>query len=604
MEPHAPAGPSSSAATGAPAPDWPSHTSTAVAARPTDAGRRSFLRGLGGLAMAGAAGALAAPPPSYAAAVGPQSPEQRARQALQVRVQAAAREHVRPLPDHPTNGDEERFPSKIASFSKGLPHNALGEPDVAAYDALVAALSSGEPDAFESVPLGAPDPATQRRMVNPQSALAFDLEGADSHHLAMRPPPQFSSAEEAAEIAENYWMALLRDVPITAYDTHPLAAAAAADLSRFADFRGPRHNGLVTPATLFRGGEPGTLLGPHISQFLYGSVPFGAQNIDSRVLVAAPGVDYLTAFSAWLAVQNGVTPAPQQFLDARRYITTGRDLATYVHIDALYQAYFCATLVLLGRGAQWADSPYGPTPDGGAGRPSAVPSRTQVGFGTFGGPHILSLVTEVATRALKAVWYQKWSVHRRLRPEEFAGRVEVVRVNPGRYPIHRALFESSVLPRVFHHNAARNGGQGSWLLPMAFPEGSPIHPSYGAGHATVAGACVTILKAWFDERQVMTNPVVPTTDGSTLLPYTGDDAQQLTIGGELNKVAANISLGRDAAGVHWRSDHRESLRLGEQVAISILRDQRGTYNETRGTFPGGGFDGFTLTTFDGQTIKV
>jgi hypothetical protein len=36
------------------------------------------------------------------------------------------------------------------------------------------------------------------------------------------------------------------------------------------------------------------------------------------------------------------------------------------------------------------------------------------------------------------------------------------------------------------------------LLPMAFQEGSPMHPSYGAGHATVAGACVTILKAFFD----------------------------------------------------------------------------------------------------------
>jgi hypothetical protein len=45
-----------------------------------------------------------------------------------------------------------------------------------------------------------------------------------------------------------------------------------------------------------------------------------------------------------------------------------------------------------------------------------------VGFGTFGGPHILALLTEVSTRALKAVWYQKWLVHRRLRPEEFGGR--------------------------------------------------------------------------------------------------------------------------------------------------------------------------------------
>ncbi|MFW5435355.1 hypothetical protein, partial [Paenibacillus apiarius] len=29
--------------------------------------------------------------------------------------------------------------------------------------------------------------------------------------------------------------------------------------------------------------------------------------------------------------------------------------------------------------------------------------------------------------------------------------------------------------------------------------------------------------------------------------------QKTTIGGELNKLAANIALGRDTAGVHWRS---------------------------------------------------
>ena len=32
-------------------------------------------------------------------------------------------------------------------------------------------------------------------------------------------------------------------------------------------------------------------------------------------------------------------------------------------------------------------------------------------------------------RALKAAWYQKWSVHRRLRPEEFGGRLQVCPLN-------------------------------------------------------------------------------------------------------------------------------------------------------------------------------
>jgi len=74
------------------------------------------------------------------------------------------------------------------------------------------------------------------------------------------------------------------------------------------------------------------------------------------------------------------------------------------------------------------------------------------------------------------------------------------------------------------------------------------------------------------------------------------DAGDLTVGGELNKIASNVALGRDTAGVHWRSDANESLKLGEQIAIGILRDQRTCYNEA--------FDGFSLTKFDGTTIIV
>ena len=194
-------------------------------------------------------------------------------------------------------------------------------------------------------------------------------------------------------------------------------------------------------------------------------------------------------------------------------------------------------------------------------------SANQAVFGTYGPPHLLSLVTEVATRALKAVWFQKWFVHRRLRPEAFGGRIEV----------HlRGLREYNMIdPTVLNSRAvkATHDKYRSYLLPQAFPEGSPLHPAYGAGHATVAGACVTVLKAWFDESAVLSNPVVPNAEGTALVPYTGPGADRLTIGGELDKVASNISIGRNLAGVHWRTDYSESLRLGEALGIGILRDQ-------------------------------
>ena len=261
-----------------------------------------------------------------------------------------------------------------------------------------------------------------------------------------------------------------------------------------------------------------------------------------------------------------------------------RDLSQWVHIDVLYQAYFQALLILL---TPPSDDPL----SGGIGAPfnRGNPyrgSQNQDGFGTFGGPHIATLLTEVATRALKAVWFEKWFVHRRLRPEAFAGRIHNHVTGAARYPISSEALNSAGLAAVF-------AKFGTYLLPMAFPEGCPLHPAYGAGHATVAGACVTILKAWFDESYGIPHPVQAAPDGLSLVPYTGP---ALTVGGELNKLASNVAIGRNIAGVHWRSDATESLKLGEAVAISILRDHRGCYNET--------FSGFTFTKFDGTTVTL
>jgi hypothetical protein len=514
--------------------------------------------------------------------------EQRSEQAFRVRLEAALREKRLPSADHPTNGDEERFPNKIGSYSKGLPHNDLGEVDLGAYQVMRDAISSGRFDDFEAIPLGCPDSTAQRKLVNPLAGLAFDLEGADCHHFAISPAPAFSSAQQAGEITELYWQALLRDVPFSEYETHPLAQMAAADLSRLSDFRGPKQGRSVTPHTLFRGVTSADLSGPYVSQFLLKPIPFGVQFIDQRMRTVLPGFDNMTEYSDWLNIQKGCSPAYSlQFDPIHRYIHNGRDLDRWVNIDVLYQAFFNASLILV-TPPEINNEDTG----GGMGAPlnSGNPynhSRTQIGFGTFGGPHISVLVPEVASRALKAVWHQKWFVHRRLRPEAFAGRVHNLLIHPElKYPIHRDVLNSAALHQVFSRNR-------TYLLPQGYPEGSPLHPAYSAGHAGVAGACVTILKALFDESFPISNPVVPASDGLSLLPYRGPE---LTIGGELNKLAGNIAMGRNFAGIHWRSDYAESLKLGEAVAISILRDQRLTYPED--------FRGFTFTKFDGTKVTV
>jgi hypothetical protein len=122
-----------------------------------------------------------------------------------------------------------------------------------------------------------------------------------------------------------------------------------------------------------------------------------------------------------------------------------------------------------------------------------------------------------------------------------------------------------------------------FLLSQAFPEGSPPHPAYPTGHGSVAGACITALKFFFDcdQRVVsLVQPMVPSDDGLTLDAYSGTDAGDMTVNGELHKLAHNISFGHGIhAGIHWRSDTDESLLLGEQVAISFLNTQIKSYSE-------------------------
>jgi hypothetical protein len=407
---------------------------------------------------------------------------------------------------------------------------------------------------------------------------------------------------------------------------------------------GPKVGDTVTPATLFRGFTRGDLVGPYLSQFLLkgtshpvlspppdnGVISYGTLGIDQRQRTVLPpgagGADFLTAFADWLAVQNGrddrgqdrfEPPAQPPPAPPGRFIRNLRDLANYVHFDQLYEAHLNACLLLLTMPARLdPGNPYADT--------RRYQGRTQDGFATFGGPQVLTLVTEVATRALKAVWFQKWGVHRRLRPEEFGGRIEVHRpggMDPGRYPmIDPEILNSGVLVQAI-------GQFGSALLPQVFPEGCPTHPAYGAGHATVAGACVTILKAWFDESDAFDpavvgplsppnpallaalrenrRPKVPNRDGepapgtpsgTVLVNYVAPAGEPpLTVGGELNKLAANIALGRNAAGVHWRSDYTESVKLGEEIAIGILQEQKLTYNEDHA---------FSLTRFDGTAITI
>jgi membrane-associated phospholipid phosphatase len=532
--------------------------------------RRSFLKSFSGAAAVAAGTGIVVSPDASAVEVGPENAQVRRANAFNLRLSQANAQKNLPLPPHPTSPDDTLYPNFIGSFTKALPHNALGEVIPSAYLKLRKALSTGKPSDFDAIPLGG-----SAKLANPQAAYAYGLEGADSHHLGMLPAPALASAWCAGEMVEVYWRAWTRDIPFINFAGHAAIASAVADLNALSDFRGPKVSGAVTEGTLFRGTTPGDLTGPYVSQFLYQDIPFGATTIPQRYRTTAGGDNHMTSYADWLAVQNGfgaqtaATPEPTP-----RYIATGRDLAEYVHFDFSYQAFQGAALILLGYGGGALDdaNPYKSIANQGA-------------FVTFGGPMILDLVARAGIEALKAAWYQKWLVHRRLRPEAYAGLVHHVVEGNASYPVHPDVLDSAVLPLI-------QGAYGTSLLPMAFPEGSPTHTAYPAGHATIAGACVTILKAFFKETFAIPAPVQADATGSALIAYGGP----LAVGGELNKLASNIAYGRDTGGVHWRTDGSEGLKLGEELAIRLLRDHKVLNKEP--------FAGFSLTRFDGTTITI
>ncbi len=530
--------------------------------------RRGFLQ---------AAGALSA---VDAAAVEPNVPNlrpvlpPRAAAALNLRDTAAAKESARPEASTANNGDEALYPNLIGSFTKGLLHSQIGEVQLPAYQALLHAVSTQNHADFEKIPLG-----YGRKLVNAESAFTYDLEGGDPHTFSMPLPPTFNSAWVAAEMVELYWQAALRDTPFSRLATSPMAQTAAAELAGLSGYQGPK--GI---ANLFRGSAPGCLVGPYLSQYLLQTVNFGSTPREQMYRTGMPGVDYLNTYPEWLQLQSGLPPYRTEVFDTTfRYIRNGRDLAQFVHYDYTYQAFLQAALIILN---QYPESvldfnvyqlnhtnPY-------------KASRIQTGFTTFGAAHVMDWVARVANLALKPACYHKWVIHRRVRPEAYGGCVYNNLAGLATYPIHKDLMNSKALA-----NNIQNSGNA--LLPQAYVEGCPLHPSYPAGHAVIAGACTTVLKALFQETDLISGAVTPSEDGLTLIPDTTD---ALTIGGELNKLAFNIPMGRDWAGIHYRSDAVAGLQLGEAVAIAFMQDNVNTFTET--------FAGFQFTAFDGTAVSI
>jgi hypothetical protein len=464
-------------------------------------------------------------------------------------------------------------------YSKGLDHDPVtmvaSESDI---KDIQLAMETGKQLFFDKVELKG-----TRKLASPQGAFSFELCGSDPEGVSMVDTPTLNSREAAAEMVEVYAKNILRDIPFSEYETgaHADIQTVIDALNSFGDdFKGPKEDGLVTTKTLFRGDSPGCIVGGYISQLLLNEI--GVGNFSYEPTGPTKTGVYGITKANYLEIQNGNVPVAQTIDSTKKYMNNGRQIGSTVHIDLVFQHFYEAAAILLNAG---------------------VTVGEQIGVGPkegnfLGGPVLSTTgVAEVARHALRAAWVQKWRKHLRLRPEAMAARV--VAEKEGLLPdgtVHADLKNSTVIPLVEAYNVS-NGGDNAAFLPLQYAEGSPTHPSYPAGHATIAGACATLLKIMFADGLWSTTSLgekQSSVDGSGVEAYAGADAGTITIHGEINKLAHNVALGRDYAGVHYRSD--SELLLGEKVAIQYYKDQKSLFNETVAdkTFIGFGGDEITL----------
>lgn len=601
------------------------------------------------------------------------------------RLSVLARSTQEVFKDH--NGESDLFEGTWpTNFSKGLRHDVNGIVDAQVYtefldevadptctDNLGNRLALFDTPAYSGPFRTAPSEGGEyrwRAWEGPILGHRLGLNGCDAGGVGIAPAPRLGSDELAAEMAEIYAMAYLRDVPFEsirdgAGDAANVAGALCqmewfrrdgsprdadgAEIGKVSAARRVRDGGGLTPQTLFRGCSQGCAQGPYLSQFLVqghdpltadqarrqkqkltqamavGAVPFGALRIDQKIQPQAAGVDYLRDWAEWLDVQNGADTTAEQAFESEgtKFIETPRDLASYVHFDRIYQAFFNACLLMLGQGT--------PTDEG-------LPEDGYAGVrdpgSAWGGAHVLSLLTEAGARALRAAKRQTFQVHNRARPEKLGSVTSLMANGHGAtlgaaepfaathlgkleaatsegFSLMDAIAASPSVKR-FAHNAISHKGlprnDRNLLLPVAYPEGSPMHPSYGAAHGAVAGACITVLKAFFrthafDGSRVslaaagLPRVLVPAAGGKTLIDSTRpeDSADCLTLNGELNKLAANIALGRNLAGVHFYSDYFDSIRMGERIAVGILAEHMAKSPTSSKV---------SLETFDGDHLSI
>jgi membrane-associated phospholipid phosphatase len=159
--------------------------------------------------------------------------------------------------------------------------------------------------------------------------------------------------------------------------------------------------------------------------------------------------------------------------------------------------------------------------------------------------------------ALSTAWYYKWLSPRtsgRERPWEYAVRNRCTLNVLFDRPVN-GLGTDSVDDLVSFltdpPTVERNGRRPDFYPPVGgflnTSPGTPRHPAYPSGHSTYAGAASEILSFFFPDYRT-----------------------------EFDRLADNAGIARLWAGIHWRSDHVNGVRLGRTIACMIIDQLRGS----------------------------
>lgn len=482
-------------------------------------------------------------------------------------------------------------------FAKTLAVSEIhGMPLKEDVDLLLKAIESGSLEDINDIKQS---DSSMRKLENITAGLNYNLSGADSFSVRSLKSKLIPDSERMLfEMFEVYYQQQMLDISF--YDIeigNPDVQTILGKLNSLPNkSTAPttESDGMISNKTLLRGDEVGCTVGPYISQYLYSDFKYGSINISQKYnseFVSRETTTDITP-SYWVTVQEGGLDGTTVFTP-NRYVNSGRVLGSIVHSDPLFYFYYNAALISfqLGIGSEYKGS------------------NTNSAWISGGNPSILESVASVSVEGLQTAWYNKYN-NLTIRPEVFSQRIwsavnstvdsHLVQNTPG-YAFIRSFVEN--------YNLSGSINSDNKIITTLYPEGSPTHPSQPAGHSLVAGSCVTILKAMLDT--VDTSNAVPESkpwpsmvlkhsiDGTSLVDYNEPLSGTVTINGELNKLASNISIGRNWAGVHYRSD--ADLELGEKVAIAHLINKCLTFHESN---TDSNFNGFSLQKFDGSYIRI